>query len=526
MSTTKCDVVVVGAGISGMAAAYRLKKKDQSLHVVVLEAKDRVGGRTQTVPMKAASGTDHWDLGGQWVGRCQPHIMALLEELQLKIYPQFLQGIKFMQLADHTISSYKSDIPSLSVLALIDLQRFINKIDELRREVNVEDPWLCRHAAEWDAITMDTFIQQTMWTKGAKEAVESAGRCMMGIETTQVSLLFYLMYVSAADGIKNLVEATEFTAQEFKIQGGSQQVSQRMVSTVGAMNVNLDEPVSSIIQNETGVTVKTVPGHKYECKRVICAVPPPALGHIDFHPLLPPQKQELIKRMPLGNMIKVIITYRTAFWREQGQSGEAVSNGGPSLLPCCDSGPLCIVYDATSPKGNPALVGFLGGHQAVQWAATSAVDRQHCVLHQLSTYFGQSALEVLEYQEKDWNVEPYTRGGPVCCLGTGAMQYFAAGLREPVNRVHFAGTETATQWCGYMSGAVQAGYRTAIEVLSQIHPDLVSQDDHDLYASRIITPKIKANVPWIKLTLCLGVCVAMGFAVSKRGAILSLISPK
>ncbi|XP_060067179.1 probable flavin-containing monoamine oxidase A [Ylistrum balloti] len=480
LSGQEVDVVVVGGGLSGLTAAYHIHRKDPGLRVLVLEAKDRVGGRTFTVEVDNGVGKETWDLGGQWVGRCQPHITKLLNELGLKTYPQYIQGRKFMQLGGDAVTSYTSNIPSLSGLALIDLQRMINRVEKLRKKVDARDPYNCQHkkwAAELDGMSLDSFMRKYMWTKGAMECIDAANRTVLGVEASQVSVLFYVMYVSAAGGIQPLIESSEGTGQESKIIGGSQQISNLLVDEVGKDNVLLEHPVDAIKQDDNGVHISCKNGTCVTAKRVVIATPPQLTGKITFSPPLPPEKQQIMKRMVMGDIIKVIITFKEVFWRSAGQSGEVVTDGGPTRMPGCDRGPLCIVYDNTSYNGTPALLAFIGGKAAVQWRCQEALDRKSAVLKSLSEFFGPKVWSYVDYIEKDWGLEPYIEGAPTSSVAPGSMEYLVKGLRHPFLKIHFAGTESATVWCGFMNGAVQAGLRAANEVLYHLRPQLVSPSE-------------------------------------------------
>lgn len=478
MATRETDVIIVGAGISGLTAAKVLLAKDPNLHVLVMEAKDRVGGRTLSVEMKSKSGTDTWDLGGQWVGRCQPHIMSLLEELGIETYQQYITGTKFLQIGrNNKISSYKSDIPTLSLIGLLDLDRLIKMTDKLSAEIDPEEPFTCAHAELWDSITLENFVDKNIWTSDVKDVMRACVRTMFGTELSQISLLYYLTYVASGGNLKNMVEATEFTAQEYRIKGGSQQVSLKLLELVGSSRVLLSEPVTRIEQDIDSVTVWSKNGCNYKCQKLIMAIPPFQIGKIQFSPPLPVESLEIVKRMPPSNITKFVVTFPVAFWREAGLSGEVVTNGGASCVAGCDMGPVGVVYDATSCNGEPALLGFIGGIQSVQWQKHSAESRRSSVLKSLAEFFGEQVYTYIDYKEKIWDREPYNEGGPVSSVGPGAMRYYAIGLRHPFERIHFAGTESATVWCGFMNGAVQAGNRAAIEVLYDIRPQLISAQD-------------------------------------------------
>ncbi|OWF40103.1 probable flavin-containing monoamine oxidase A [Mizuhopecten yessoensis] len=471
------DVTVIGGGISGLTAAYHLHKKDPALKICVLEAKDRVGGRTLTLPLKCKDGgTDHWDLGGQWVSTSQKDIMALLEELGLETYPQFTTGSKVMQVESAKIQSYKSDIPSLSPFELIDLQLFIWKVERLRKQVDHEDPYNCSKGEEWDTKTLETFLKESLWTRGAYETVAAAIRTTVTMEPSQMSTLYFLSLVSSAGGLMILMEANEDAAQGLKVKGGTQQISKILAEKVGTDNVLLEHAVTKVIQNEKSIQLKCRNGLTVSCKRAVMAAPPMVARKIQFEPQLSLQRREIEKWMPFGNYIKVIVTYQEAFWRSNGQSGEAVTYGGPSDVSGCDVGPLSIVFDATTPTGSPALVAFLAGDQAIQWGRQKAHTRKNAVLKTLTDFFGSQAESCLDYFEKDWSEELFIEGA-VAAVSTGAMRNFAAGLREPQGRLHFAGSESAREWDGYMSGAVQAGIRAATEILHQLRPGSVSSGE-------------------------------------------------
>lgn len=522
MANREVDVIIVGAGISGLTAARTLHAKDANLKLLVLEGKDRVGGRTLTVELKTENGTDNWDMGGQWVGRCQTHIMELLEELGIETFSQYLKGEKFMQIGSNKVRSYKSDIPSLSPLGLIDTNRLMTKTDELSLEVDSSDPYSCEHAKQWDSMTLETFFDKHAMTSEAKELMQSALRCMMGAEMSQMSLLYFLTYVAAAGNLKNLVEGTPYTAQEYKIKGGAQQISEKMALSLGKDRVLLSTPVQSISEADDRVLVKTKTGAVFKCHKVILAVPPNQLSKLEFPHGLPTVKKELLKRMPSANLTKIIITYKTPFWRAAGKSGEVVTNGGASTMLGCDGGPLCIVYDATSHNGNAAIVGFIGASQAVQWRQKEYEARRSAVLKSLAEFFGDQIYDFIDYCEKDWDSESYTEGSPICTVGPGAMRYFADGLRKPFGRLHFAGTESATIWCGYMSGAVQAGRRAAIEVLYDLRPQLVSVQD--LSEPKTIPKPAKKKslvVSAIKWSVRIG--IATVFVISARKLLIRFV---
>ncbi|XP_047425520.1 probable flavin-containing monoamine oxidase A [Mugil cephalus] len=474
MTAETWDVVIVGAGLSGLSAAHLLQKRDPKMKILILEGKDRVGGRTVTSEIPAANGVDRWDFGGQWVGSTQTHIFELIKELGLEVYTQFNTGKKVLQMGGPTskVRTYKTSIPALSPLVLMDLTQLLWKIDRLSATVCVQDPSKTPNAVELDSMTLHSYFQQHAWTAELKEQMELCSRSVFGMEPSQMSLLFFLMYAEAAGGLLALLESTPGSAQEFKIKGGTQQLSECLAERVGWKNVRLGSAVTAIWQDAEWAKVTTT-SDTFSCRAVIVTCPPHLAAKIHYQPALPSQREFLTQNMPVGHMIKFIITYQTAFWREKGFSGEIAAGSSGDC-------PFCVTFDATSPSGNAALVGFIAGHQASHWSSKQVEERREAVLSSLVKYLGSEAASFIHYEEKDWAKEEYSGGCPVNVMAPGLLTYYHPSLREPCGRIHWAGTETATQWCGYMSGAVQSGQRAALEVLAQVSHVTLTQEEQEI----------------------------------------------
>ncbi|XP_060764812.1 probable flavin-containing monoamine oxidase A [Neoarius graeffei] len=471
-----CDVVVVGGGLSGLCSARWLKERNEKLQVLVLEAKGRVGGRTLTLSLPAANGLDSWDMGGQWVGSSQTHIMDLIEELGLELYPQFTEGKKIHHTGgtNTKISTYTSSIPSFSPLVLLDFMLFLWRIDRLCKSVCVQNPMKTPDALQLDSMTLQSYMEKHIWTAQLMELLELSTRSVFGTEPSQLSFLYFLMYSTAAGGVMRLLEATPGSAQEFRVKGGAQQLSEQVAERLGEERVRLGSAVTAIWQSEESVEVKTATS-TIACKAVIVTCPPHMAGEcylaqIEYRPALPLERQHLAQWMPVGHMTKFIITYPTAFWKQKGFSGEIVAH--PSVH--C---PFGVTFDATSPSGSPALVGFIAGVQACYWNSREMEDRRDAVVSSLVKYLGPEAASYIHYEEKDWAKEEYNGGCPVNVMVPGMLTFYHPGLRKPCGRIYWAGTETATEWCGYLSGAVQSGQRAALEVLADVSPDVLSQSE-------------------------------------------------
>lgn len=466
----EADVIVIGGGLSGLTASYHLLQNKPDCKVLVLEAKDRVGGRTLTVELQGSHGPDTWDLGGQWVCRSQHHVLWLMAQLGIHTKPQWTTGKKLMQLGDNKIRSYSSNIPSLPLLSLLELHFLITKMEKMVKGVPREDPRLAYQAEELDNITLENLVCQHTWTKATRDAIEAATTVITGAKMRELSALHFLHYGSMAGSIRELIEAEDGAGQEWKVRGGSQNISLALVEQIGKENVLLQEPVTLIDQSQPDfITLKTATGKYFQCKHVVCASPVHCAAAITYKPKPPLTRIALANRMPVGHVFKFIVTYKTSFWRDAGYSGEIVSSGGTTDIPECDSGPIQLVYDAGTDISSPALVGFYANSR--QWREVGLEERKAAVLKSLVEFFGPEAGNPIDFAEKDWGLEPYNGGGPINFMSPGAITLYFDGLRTPFDRIHWAGTETATQWCGFMNGAVQAGMRAAEEVLEKMGTD-------------------------------------------------------
>ncbi|KAK7019792.1 hypothetical protein SK128_021483 [Halocaridina rubra] len=393
------------------------------------------------------------------------------------LFYRYTTGKKFMQIGGNTIRTYTSDIPSLgSIWSLIQLQLFIWKVEYLAAKTPITDPYSSPHAAELDGETIDSFMRKNFSNKAVMELVDAAIKTTFGTDAKRIGALFFLAYANSSGGVMKLFEARKEAAQEAIVKGGMQQVSELLAQKLGSDVVLLQHPVKRLKQNEYNVVVTTMNGKEFVCSRLIIAAPPNMLLKMEFDPPLPPYKQFLCENLPIGHTTKFLVTYRKAFWREKGYSGEVVSNGGKTKIPGVSCGPLSICFDAVNSNGVPALVGFISGRQGTEWHNKTKIEREAAVIISLVKIFGGDAKEYVTYVEKIWADEPYNGGCPTT-FGVPGCMYAFPHLRLPFDKIHFAGTDTATYWVGYVSGAVQSGERAKTEVLHHIRPDLIKKSD-------------------------------------------------
>jgi monoamine oxidase len=441
------DVIVVGAGFAGLAAAKALRAA--GVEPLVVEARDRVGGRT--CPGSIAGLTI--DLGGMWVGPTQTVLDALAREYGVKTYPQYITGKSAIELNGKWHSSEGEDyLALLSLPVKLDVAQLVYRLTALSDSINPESPWTHPKAGAFDAMTLQTWLNDHTHTDGAMSFMVSLIRSVFCAEPADLSFLYCLFYLRSGG---NLEELTTFRngAQQRLFVGGVHQLSQRMADQLGE-RVLLNSPVTDIEQNAEGVTV-TCRDATLRAKALIVAVAPALAGRIKYFPLLSHQRDALTQRMPMGSVIKIWIAYSTPFWRARGFSG----------LFSSDTAAFGPAFDVTPPGTSAGIIaGFFDARNSVEWSARSSDDRRAEVIRCLTGAFGAEAGSPLEYVEKNWTQERYSLGCYTGTLGPGALTQFGPMLRQRIGRIFFAGTESAAIWAGYIEGALRSGARAAAEV--------------------------------------------------------------
>ncbi|KAJ7320631.1 hypothetical protein JRQ81_020142 [Phrynocephalus forsythii] len=490
----KYDVVVIGGGISGLSAAKLLF--DSGLNVVVLEARDRVGGRTFTVRNKHVK---YVDLGGAYVGPTQNRVLRLSKELGLETY-KVNEVERLIHHVNGKTYPFKGAFPPMwNPIAYLDYNNLWRTMDEMGKEIPNEAPWEAPHAEEWDKMTMQELIDKLCWTKAAKRFAKLFVNVDVTSEPHEVSALWFLWYVKQCGGTTRIFSTTN-GGQERKFVGGSGQISERIMEYLGDL-VKLEKPVCSIDQKGETVIVKTLGHDIYEARYVVCAIPPALSLKIHFNPPLPPTRNQLISRVPMGSVIKCIVYYREAFWRTKEFCGTMIIED--------EDAAIGLTLDDTKPDGSfPAIIGFILARKCRRLAHLTKEQRKSriCELY-AKVLESQEALHPVHYEEKNWCEEQYSGGCYTAYFPPGIMTQFGRVLREPVGKIFFAGTETATQWSGYMEGAVEAGERAAREILCSMGKILESEiwkaepESLDVPAMPITTTFWERNLPSVSALL-------------------------
>jgi monoamine oxidase len=449
------DVVVVGAGLAGLTAARDLHRAGRS--VLVLEARPRVGGRCFSRPLGHGA-SDVANMGATFVGPTQHRIQAVMRALGIRLFPTYGRG-QLIWYQNGRRTPYTGLIPPVSDRAALgEVAQATAEIDRLAATVPAGAPWRAPGARALDSFTVDTWMAQNLRHPDSRTLLALVVQGVLSVEPRDVSWLYFLSYVRAAGGTAPLVaNAGSGGAQDFRVHGGTQGIALGLARRLRG-RVLLEQPVRRIVQDDSGTRVYS-DKLSVTARRVIVAIPPNLAGRILYEPELPALRSQLTQRMPVGSLVKTIAVYDHPFWRDQGLSGQANS----------DRGPVKVTFDASPASGKPGvLLGFVDGDDARVLSDLPLRARRRRALASYVRYFGPEAAHPRRYIDQVWDKETYTGGCPVGIMPPGVMTEYGPALRRPCGRIHWAGTETATTWTGYMDGAVQSGERAAAEVLAEL----------------------------------------------------------
>ncbi|KAF9698547.1 hypothetical protein EKO04_003913 [Ascochyta lentis] len=458
--TESVDVVVVGAGLSGLTAARDLLNGGKT--VLVLEARDRVGGKVFNQPLSNGGITE---VGAEFVGPTQDKVLKMILDLGLKTLMTYNIG-KSVLWRNNTRFVYSPDpqlggAPPVADLSLGQIAVAQAQLDSWAAELNTSAPWSHPKATVWDAQTFDQFLDDYASHPDAKVVLTTACKAIFAAEPRELSLLYVIAYIAAAGnettvGTLARLTAVQDAGQEQRVEGGTGLIPTQLAKTIGLDHVVLNAAVSSIHKDNEIYTIASRAG-TIRAKKVVLAMAPPLLRQISFEPPLPSDRQYLNEHTKMPTLGKGIAIYSTPFWRtHENLSAQVVS----------DTGSVRVTFDSSpSDASFGAILGFILGDEMRALDKLTPKQSQELITSDYVRYFGQAAMNVTEFVLYRWDLEEWSRGGPTAVAPPNVLSKYGVSLRQSVGGLHFAGTETSEFWTGYMDGAIRSGERVAREIL-------------------------------------------------------------
>jgi len=454
--TSQADFAVVGAGLAGIRTAVGVSAAGAD--VMVFEARERVGGRVFSAPQPEGSTASPplvLDLGAQWVGPGQTEVLRLIKELDLHMVTTAVPGRAIWGL-DGRLEQGGSALPPLPPRALAEVLVNGARVAMMSRRIAPEAPWRTTKSRQWDRLTAEDWIDRHLRTPAGRDFARIYVRGNAAIEPSETSLLGILFDLRSIGPARNLA-----SAEAFRLREGAHEIARRLAEPV-VDRIRFADPVRGITQDAGGVTVES-DTCTLRCRRVAVCVPPPLASPIAYTPALPDQRGHLLANLPMGASVKFHAVYQRPFWRAQGLSGQAMTAAGT----------VGLTYD-NSPDdgtGRGVLVGLVVADEARRLGTLDPARQEQEILGSLGHLFGPDAAAPDALVVQDWGAEEWTGGCYAAHFPPSVWTSYGSAFRAPCGRIHWAGTETSSEWHGYMEGALRSGSRAAGEMLHADAPE-------------------------------------------------------
>ncbi|KLJ10835.1 hypothetical protein EMPG_09849 [Blastomyces silverae] len=456
------EVVVVGGGFSGLAAAYRCH--EAGLKTIVLEAKARIGGRSRT--HKKQSGPGVVELGATWINKStQPEVFALTQKFGLETLEQFAEGDTIHQGVDGVVIRGQAGGLESRISAEDRRQTEIYTQALVQRSESVNIRKFHEFPKSEDVTFADWVAQLGCTGEHVQALANHLSSALIGRGSKDIGAHYFLDYVKSGMGFLSLVSDDKMGAQHLRVKKGTSEIAYSLARALEPGSVLVNSPVDSIVQHQGDCLITTASGASFRARKVVMAIPTNTYTNIHFTPPLPRGKRALATRTMPGYYTKALVTYREPWWRHAGLSGKFTSLKGP----------IYFSWDTSDPSSEQySLALFIVGPVAHQWSELSTLQQEESLLNHLAELVGpklaKNAHDVLEVNIMEWEKEEFLCGAPTSSMPPGLLSQFGGNLRNPLSNVHFTGAETAFEWKGYLEGAVRAGYRAAKEVTQALQP--------------------------------------------------------
>jgi monoamine oxidase len=418
MSKPSLDAIVVGAGLAGLAAALELQ--NSGANVLVLEASDRVGGRTRS----GRVGSELVDCGGEWVGRRHRRFVNLARRHDLHLEPVRLVARPGIWQGDE--QTRVGRLPRLPIREEIAAARALWEARRLARGLDPEHPWTSPGAERIDSVSVARWLDDMGVGGEAYRLFDTFVSALISAPIERMSLLHLLWWARRGGGALAML----YFSFEYRVREGTEAISRGMASELGG-RIALDMPVSHIDQSAAGVEITTADGECHTASRAIVAIPCNALPEIDFTPVLPSALGELA----------------------------AISND-PATKVSAILAPTHIVR-ARYAVGCKNLAGAWRYGRRITGFAGPPNDQlpDDDLIQSLADAFHVPTTDLQETMIYRWREHPYIEGCDIA-FAPGELTRLGQYLQAPHGRIHFAGAERSS-WPNNMEGALESGHNAA-----------------------------------------------------------------
>jgi monoamine oxidase len=422
--------IVIGGGLSGLTAAYELQNK--GWQVTLLEAKPSLGGRSGMAT-------------SEWIGndKTQPVLNKYVSTFKLGTTPapEFVRTPGYLIDGDYFSAA---DLATKQPATADALKRYQKTLDDLARSIDdPQNPAATATLHALDQITVSSWLDKQNLPATARQLINQDIRTHYD-EPSRLSLLYFAQQNRVYRGV------SDRDLRASRLVGGSQVLAQAFVKQI--KTIKTSSPVSAIIQDKDGVTVK-VGSVGYQADYVVLAVPLRALNKISLTPALDAQHLAAIKGTNYGWRDQIMLKFKTPVWESKSRmSGEIYSNAGLGML-----------WIEPALKGGANAVINLSGDNARVMQAFGDKQMVDQVLIRLHAFYPQARGSFTGYEIRRYSTDP-SMGGAYLAYGPGQISKFWRLWERPLQRVAFAGEHTDTLYPGTLEGALRTGQRAASQV--------------------------------------------------------------